>query len=100
MIVLSSLRISDVGLGRTSRGHALLVHRCGTVPHLNSILAAKLALALSPLCMPTEKAKVTIYLDPAIKDKLAEQAKREGRSLSNLIEQIVKRATEADAGEK
>lgn len=57
--------------------------------------------------MPTTKEKVMIYIDKETKNKVAEYAKEETRSISNyivrLIEQDIKRketAPAADMGER
>lgn len=42
----------------------------------------------------TDKNKVMIYIDPELKKEAQEQAKKEGRSMSNLIVYAVKKYLE------
>ena len=40
--------------------------------------------------MPTDKERIAAYLDASVKRQLLIRAKREGRSLSNYVEQLIK----------
>lgn len=40
--------------------------------------------------MPTDKERVQTYLDKSVKKKLAIEAQKAGRSVSNFLEQLIK----------
>ena len=40
--------------------------------------------------MATDKEKIQAYLDKSVKKKLAIEAKKAGRSISNFVEQLIK----------
>jgi macrodomain Ter protein organizer (MatP/YcbG family) len=40
--------------------------------------------------MPTDKKKIQAYLDESVKKLLALEAMKEGRSISNFVEQLIK----------
>ena len=44
--------------------------------------------------MPTDKAKLMVYMDPAYKHRLGQLAAAENRSMSNYVETLIIRAVE------
>ena len=51
------------------------------------------------MVMATDKPKVSVYLEPELKDKAENAAKKDGRSLSNWIRELIRREVERQEGE-
>lgn len=46
------------------------------------------------MTMATEKPKVSVYLEPDLKEKAEKAAQKDGRSLSNWIRSLIQREVE------
>lgn len=51
------------------------------------------------MVVATDKPKVSVYLEPELKVKAEEAAKKDGRSLSNWIRELIRREVEDEEGD-